>query len=49
LACINTHTVKEAIKIGYEQAGQDGLLVITGSHFLVGEAIPLLKSNKKNA
>lgn len=49
LRCILASTVNEAIVIGRKKAGQYGLLVITGSHFLVGETIPLLESNKKKA
>ncbi|MDP1675377.1 MAG: folylpolyglutamate synthase/dihydrofolate synthase family protein [Bacteroidota bacterium] len=49
LRCVSAANVKDAIRIGYEHTGDKGLLVITGSHFLVGEAIPLLESNKKNA
>lgn len=36
-------SVGEALKIGKKVAGRNGLLVITGSHFLVGEAMDLLK------
>lgn len=49
LRCLLTSNVNDAITIGKKQVGTDGLLVITGSHFLVGEAMPLLKLIKKNA
>ncbi len=49
IRCIVSSNVNEAITLGKEYTGTDGILVITGSHFLVGEAIPILESNKKNA
>ena len=49
LQCIRIPNVKDAVRFGYEQTEDKGLLVITGSHFLVGEAIPLLRSKKKKA
>lgn len=49
MRCIVTSNIKDAVTIGFAQSGSDGLLVITGSHFLVGEVIPLLKPNKKKA
>jgi dihydrofolate synthase/folylpolyglutamate synthase len=49
LECIFTNTVQNAVKLGMKLSEKKGLFVITGSHFLVGEAIPLLGLNKKNA
>ncbi len=49
IQCILSSSVQESVKIGLKQAGHDRLLVITGSHFLVGEIIPLLESIKKKA
>lgn len=36
-------SVGDALKLGKTLAGREGLLVVTGSHFLVGEAMELLK------
>lgn len=36
-------SVRDAIRIGKRLAGSKGLLVVTGSHFLVGEAMQVLK------
>jgi dihydrofolate synthase/folylpolyglutamate synthase len=49
LHCLPSSSIKESINLGKRHSRFDGLLVITGSHYLVGEAIPLLKLNKKNA
>ncbi len=35
--------VASSIRIGKKNAGSKGLLVISGSHYLIGEAIPLLE------
>ncbi|MFA6457153.1 MAG: folylpolyglutamate synthase/dihydrofolate synthase family protein [Bacteroidota bacterium] len=40
---VEAATVREALKKGNAITGKNGLLVITGSHYLVGEAIPLLE------
>lgn len=42
LKCFHVSTVKKAVVLGMQKVGRNGLLVITGSHFLVGEAIPLI-------
>ncbi|MFZ4619983.1 MAG: bifunctional folylpolyglutamate synthase/dihydrofolate synthase [Bacteroidota bacterium] len=35
--------VKKALRMGKNKAGLNGLVVITGSHYLIGEALPLLE------
>lgn len=39
----HSESVSEALSMGRKLAGRHGLLIVTGSHFLVGEAIPILK------
>ncbi len=43
LNTLHAPDVRTAMKMGKKIAGRNGLLVVTGSHFLVGEVIPLLK------
>ncbi len=43
LTVLLAESVRDALKLGKTLAGRKGLLVVTGSHFLVGEAIELLK------
>ena len=40
---IESATVREAVRKGKAIAGKKGLLVVTGSHYLVGEVIPILE------
>ncbi len=47
LNCLLSTSIMDSINLGLRHSNTDGLLVITGSHFLVGEALPLLKLNKK--
>lgn len=35
--------ISEALRIGRKTAGPKGLLVITGSHYLIGEVLPLIE------
>jgi folylpolyglutamate synthase/dihydropteroate synthase len=39
-------SVEEGVKLALETAPQKGLILITGSHFVVGEAIPLFVRKK---
>ena len=45
IGIISFHAAKvsEAVAAGKKLAGRNGLLVITGSHYIVGEAIQALK------
>lgn len=40
---VKADTIDKAITIGKKTAGQKGLLVITGSHYIVGETLEFLK------
>jgi len=44
MSSVHKSTVAEAVKAGKKLADKDGILVITGSHYVVGEAIQLLKN-----
>lgn len=43
LESIPARDVAEALHIGRKKAGLKGLLVITGSHYLIGEILPLIE------
>lgn len=40
-----TNETRTALRVGRTIAGKKGLLVITGSHYLIGELLPLLEKN----
>jgi folylpolyglutamate synthase/dihydropteroate synthase len=42
-----SETVQEAIKIAKEVSGQENLICVTGSLYLVGEAKKLLNNNSE--
>ena len=46
--CQTAPSVKEAIEIASQAAGRDDLICVTGSFYLVGETMALLKKAREN-